>query len=113
MRREPGGPRTYGWAQRHDAVRELLGQLATDATLAGVWPGLDELAQFVPAASSTLSTRPPRQLSERTEDFSGARFISIRPSVPQRRFQCWPCRRRARQPSTVLDRPFGYATPEP
>jgi len=38
--------RTYGWAQRHDYVRELMGRLTTDATLADVWPELDDLGQF-------------------------------------------------------------------
>jgi len=35
MTGQPDRPRTYGWAQRHDAVSELLGQLATDAALTG------------------------------------------------------------------------------
>ncbi|WP_329020268.1 hypothetical protein [Streptomyces sp. NBC_01601] len=46
MTEEHYGPRPYGWARRHDRVREVMGRLSTDATLAGAWPELDDLGQY-------------------------------------------------------------------
>lgn len=35
-----------GSVTRHDRVRELLGQLSTDATLNGAWPELEDVSQY-------------------------------------------------------------------